>query len=250
MLRFTNVDDQPKKLPPVYGYRSHPLLSLRQALEPILSQIDRLDEYIKIAKRECHYPSEHGLSHEESASIYIYTMEWGEKSLYRILNQALRVEDRSTLVPWYGYLKLFDTALRRLPNLKKSLWRGVKGNISQNYQEDVQLTWWSISSCSTAVNVIREFLGPISTLFMIEARNGKDISAYSYLPNEREIVLNLGTQLRVVSDPLDHSSMNIVHMVELSDDDDDDDELSSSTNTLNNTWPMSQTASTYFCAHE
>lgn len=242
MLRFTNVDHQPTKVPPVYGYRTHPLLPLQQALAPLLSRIDQLGEFIKIAKSECRYPSEHNLTRDESASIYLYTMDWGEKSLYRVLNQALRVEDRSTLVPWYGYLKLFDTALRKLPNVHKSVWRGVNKNISQNYQDGVQLTWWHINSCSTAVKVIKAFLGPVSTLFMIEAKNGKDISAYSHFPNEKEVVLNLGTRLRVISDPLNHESMNVVHMVELTDD--DDEELSPSINVMNNTWPKSQTAST------
>ena len=116
MLRITNVDCQSTRLPPVYGYQSHPLLPLRQALDPILPQIEGLGDYIKIARKECHFPSEEGLTRDESASIYIYTMEWGEKSLYRLLNDILRIKDRSVLAPWYGYLKLFNTALKKLPN--------------------------------------------------------------------------------------------------------------------------------------
>ncbi|CAF4268826.1 unnamed protein product, partial [Rotaria sordida] len=77
MLRFTNVDHKPTRLPPVYGYRTHPLLPLRQALDPIVSKIDQLDEFIKIAKSECHFPSEHGLTREESASIYLYATDGG-----------------------------------------------------------------------------------------------------------------------------------------------------------------------------
>jgi hypothetical protein len=107
MLRFSNVDEKPVRLPPVYGYHSHPSLPLQQALDPITAKIQGLNQYIKIAKTECHFPSEHGLTRDESAAIYIYTMDWGDQSLYRELNKILRIEDRSVLVPWYGYLKLF-----------------------------------------------------------------------------------------------------------------------------------------------
>ncbi|CAF2360586.1 unnamed protein product [Rotaria sp. Silwood2] len=75
MLQFTNVDHKPPQLPPFYGYRTHPLLSLREALNPIVSQIHQLEEFIKIAQTECHFPSEHDLTREESTSIYLYIMD-------------------------------------------------------------------------------------------------------------------------------------------------------------------------------
>ena len=218
MSRFTNADERSIPLPPVYGHRTHPLLPLRQALDPLISQIDELDEFIKIAKDACHYPSDHGLTREESASIYLYTMAGGEQCFYRVLNAALRNKDRSTLVPWHGYIKLFETALKKLPNLRMSLWRGVNRKMSQNLQEDEKLTWWSFTSCSSAVNVVKPFLGPMSTLLMVEAKNGKDISAYSNFPDEKEVILGLGTRLRTVSKPLKYSSLDVIHLVELSDE--------------------------------
>ena len=111
MNRFSDIDLSFKRLAPVYGYRSAKLVSIEQALESIQSQIDQLHYYIKIAKKHCHYPSEHNLTQDESASIYIYTMEWDETSLYRLLNKALRDENRQTLKIWFSYMKLFDTAL-------------------------------------------------------------------------------------------------------------------------------------------
>src|SRR5689334_10192843 len=108
MNRFGDIDVSFKRLPPVYGYRSQKFVSLEQALEPIQPQIDELPYYIQIAKRYCHYPSEHGLSKDQSAAVYIYTMEWGESSLYHVLNEALRSENRQALKIWFSYLKLFD----------------------------------------------------------------------------------------------------------------------------------------------
>src|ERR1700722_2773969 len=101
MLRFSDIEPNTKRLPPVYGYLTHELVPLQQALEPILPRIKQLDRFIKIAKTECHFPSEHGLTREESAAVFLYTMEWGENSFYQVINHALRAEDRSTLKPWF-----------------------------------------------------------------------------------------------------------------------------------------------------
>ncbi|CAF4180006.1 unnamed protein product, partial [Adineta steineri] len=231
MLRFTNVDHKPTRLSPIYGYHTYPLLPLRQALEPILLSINQLDNFIRIAKTECYFPSEHGLTREESAAIYIYTMDWGEQSLYRVLNGLLRIKDRTVLVPWHGYLKLFDTALKKLPSHHINLWRGVNVDISKNFKKGEELTWWNITSSSSLVNVVKQFLGPSSTLFLIEAKNGKLISAYSNFPEENEVILGLGTRVRVVSDPLDSASLNVVHLMELLDE--NDDELSSPISNMN-----------------
>jgi hypothetical protein len=222
MLRFTNIDRKPTRLPPVYGYKTHPVLPLRQALGPILPQIQELDHFIKIAKNECHFPSEDDLTRDESAALYLYTMDWGEQSLYRELNKILRMEDRSVLIPWYGYLKLFDNAVQKLPNRQMNLWRGINVNVSKNFEEDDEMTWWTLNSCSSSLKVVEGFLGSMSTLFMIEAKNGKDISVYSNFPKEKEVILGLGTRVRVASNALGHSSFNVVHLLELTDDNEED----------------------------
>ena len=145
-------------------------------------------------------------------------MEWGEQSLYRILNAELQISDRSVLAPWHGYLRLFDTALQKLPSLQANTWRGINLDISNGYKEGLEMTWWNFSSCSTVVSAVKEFLGSTSTLLMIEAKNAKSISIYSSSPKEQEVILPLGTRVRVVSDTLSHSSMNLIHFQELPDE--------------------------------
>ncbi|CAF3529460.1 unnamed protein product [Rotaria socialis] len=212
MNRFTDIESKPIQLPPVYGYLSHPLLPLEKALEPIASQINQLSRYKKIAINECHFPSEHGLTRDESAAVYLYTMEWGEESFYQVINRYLRAEDRSSLKPWFGYLKLFDTAIQKLPTVRKNLWRGVSKDIAKNFKKGDEFSWWMISSCSTSLSIIKNFVGSNSTLFLIEAVNGKDISNYTNFPSESEVILCPGTRLRVVSDPLDQTPMCVVHL--------------------------------------
>ena len=222
MNRFGDIDCSFKRLPPVYGYHSQQVVSIEKSLEPIEEIIDELPRYVKIAKKHCHFPSEDGLTKDESSAIYIYTMEWGETTLYRVLNQALRSENRQSLKIWFPFLKLFDSALEKLPTVKEVIWRGVPLDIGRNYSENQLITWWSVNSCSSSVNVIKTFLGKTdkSTLFLIEAINGKRIRGYTEFENENEIILPLGTQFRVKCDPLEQSNgSHIVHLIEINDDD-------------------------------
>lgn len=221
MNRFGDIDISFKQLPPVYGYRSEKLVSLEKALEPIESEIDELSYYIKTAKRYCRFPSEFGLTRDESAAVYIYTMEWGDTTLYRLLNRALRSENRQELKKWFSYLKLFDTALDKLPTTKDVVWRGVSLDIGKNFTKNQVVTWWSVNSCSLSVNVIKDFIGKKtqSTLFLIQPINGKIISGYTAFENEDEVILRMGTQFRVKSDCLEQSGSHVVHMVEIDGDD-------------------------------
>ena len=224
MNRFGDIDCLFKKLSPVYGFRSAKVVSLEEALQPIEPQIEELAYYIRIAKRHCHFPNDRGLSKDQSASIYIYTMEWGETSLYRVLNEALRSENRQALKIWFPYLKLFDSALDLLPTVKESVWRGVPLDIGKNFTKNQMFTWWSISSCSSSVNVIEQFLQSKnnSTLFLIEVVNGKKVSGYTEYEGEDEVILRIGTEFRVKADPLKRADgSHTVHLIEIQDNDDD-----------------------------
>jgi len=112
-----DIHPKPKQiLESIRGYEQEPLVSLEEAcqsLEHILGT--ELKLYITVAKLNSK-ELKHGLTQDESASIYLYTMEWNqaENSLYALLNQALCAADRSQLQPWRKYLKLFFTAFFKL----------------------------------------------------------------------------------------------------------------------------------------
>src|SRR5579871_5154544 len=101
MSRFLDIEIGDKKLPPLGAYWQHSLLPLEQALEPVMSRFDQLDRSINEAKKHCCYPSKHQLTREESAALFLYTMEGGDNSFYHILNEALRSENRRALRPWF-----------------------------------------------------------------------------------------------------------------------------------------------------
>ncbi|CAF1234337.1 unnamed protein product [Rotaria sp. Silwood1] len=233
MNRFGDIEASFNELPPVYGYHAEKLVSLEKALEPIESQIDELPRFINIAKRDAHFPSEHGLTHDQSAAVYIYTMEWSDTTLYRVLNKALRSKNRLALKIWFPYLKLFDTALNKLPTVKDVVWRGVPLDIGKHFIKNQIFTWWSINSCSSSVKIIESFIGnnKNATFFLIEAVKGKNISGYTEYKNEDEIILRMGSQFRVKSDVLKQSNGSLlVHLIEL--DNNDDQSLASTMNKM------------------
>ncbi|CAF5020537.1 unnamed protein product, partial [Rotaria sp. Silwood1] len=147
-------------------------------------------------------------------------MELGAHSLYQLLNNDLRSEDPSSLTPWANYLKLFEIALTKLPKEKKRLWCGTKDNVNQNFIKGSEIIWRSVSSCSTTLNIIKEFLGndTNATLFMIEAVNGRNLSGYTKHPDENEVLLGPGTRLSVESDDLKlNDGLKVLHVVEITD---------------------------------
>jgi hypothetical protein len=91
---------------PIEGYQNERLMPLEEAIEPLFHIFHRISLRSKvfIAKERCQEPA-HGLSHDESASIILYTYKWdiSQSSLYFILNETLRLEDRQKLKPWKRY---------------------------------------------------------------------------------------------------------------------------------------------------
>lgn len=116
-LARDTISEEPRKiLTAIRGYEREPLVSLEEACQPLQKIVDDIDEYVFIAKSNCRKPADN-LTQDESASIHLYTMEWSisEDSLYAMLNRTLRKPERTLLKPWFKYLKLFITALLKLP---------------------------------------------------------------------------------------------------------------------------------------
>jgi hypothetical protein len=114
----SNIPDESEQiLEPISGYDREPLVSIENACEPLKDILnDELQLKIRDAKTKSTKPK-NGLTSDESASIHLYTMEWDERknSLYMVLNQTLRLADRTKLQPWFKYLKLFLTGFFKLP---------------------------------------------------------------------------------------------------------------------------------------
>ncbi|CAF4301307.1 unnamed protein product, partial [Rotaria sordida] len=102
--RLVIQDSQdPKAVGPIIGYAQEPLLPLADACTPLIPIIFNILVYVSIALENTPDDPSDGLTSDESASIYLYTMEWndGHRSLYSILNETLRTADREHLQPWF-----------------------------------------------------------------------------------------------------------------------------------------------------
>jgi len=197
MNKFILFKYNEKAFPPIDDYKIDGILSLDTALEPVLCSVDQLDYYIERAKKFRHYPSEHDLTEDESAAVYLYTNDWGDQSLHRVLNQALQSDDRRILTPWLGFLKLFNNALEKLPTVKDTIWRGLSNNIAKQLKENDEVVCWGVTSCSTSADIICNILDQNSVLCSIKPLNGKYIHGYTPFSNDHEVLLFPGTRFRV-----------------------------------------------------
>ena len=219
--RVSDVTKEPDvMLLPIEGYEKKPLVSLEEAVAPLVELVSDIKRKAWIAKTRATNPKD-GLTSDESAAIILYSMEWPEEeqSLYQVLNSTLRAEKRSLLKPWFLYLKLILTGLNKLPSLEgRTFYRGVKKDLSSNYPPGKTFVWWGFSSCTATIDVLDNegFLGKtgIRTLFTIECKNAKNIRDHSMFADENEVLLMPATQLEVVSRYHPSSDVHIVQLKE------------------------------------
>ncbi|CAF3802131.1 unnamed protein product [Rotaria sp. Silwood1] len=217
-LRVSDFSPLPKrKLSPIEGYENMPLVTIEEAVKPLVKIVPKVERNVHIVKENCTNPAD-GLTTDESASIMLYTYESipHEHSLYVILNEALRSEERIKLIPWFLYLRLVLTALARLPSKRLFVNRGVKEDLHAEYSEGSTFIWWGFSSCTLSIKVLESamFLGKTGTrtLFQIDCHTGKNIKNHSFLSKEDEILLLPARQF-VVKSCLD--SGNGLHIISL-----------------------------------
>jgi len=221
--RFTDLCDEPMRfLSPIKGYENKPLVSLEEAVEPISYLFDSIEQYVWVSKKNCNNPKD-GLTQDESASIFLYTMEfYGGPSLYRLLNSVLRSEERENITLWFLFLKLFLTALHKLPSHQCKVWRGIRdADLSSQYTIEKEVVWWGVSSCTSKINVLEneQFLGKhgMRTIVSIECRNGKKIASHSYYQNkEHEVILMPGSYFHVKGHLNPSSGFYMIDMEETS----------------------------------
>ena len=100
--RIADLDEDPSAiLIPIQGYEKKPLVSLEEAVQPLVEFVPEVQAMTHLAKMKCKKPPSDNLSIDESAAVMLYSMEWQpqEECLYYVLNATLRSENRKQLVP-------------------------------------------------------------------------------------------------------------------------------------------------------
>jgi hypothetical protein len=128
--RCIDNDEPVSKEDGIDAYWNSPLLSLERSVGPLLDHGDNLTVALITAK-ERYKKSSHTLKEDESAAIYLYTMEIQPESVYTIINKHLRNNDSTSALPWFSYIKLLCTAIKKLPSYSGSVWRGVRGDVAK-----------------------------------------------------------------------------------------------------------------------
>jgi len=143
---------------PVDMWLNGPVPSFDNAIENLKPEFKKKEEEIESLAIRCKKfaiildkNKKNSLSNDSIQAIHLYTMELTpkEKSLYYLLNKALRDQDRDTLTPYAPYIHLLLHSLCLLPeNTGTLLWRGVKGDLHKNYTKGKRIIWWGFSSCT------------------------------------------------------------------------------------------------------
>ena len=203
----------------IVGYAKEPLLPLAKACMPLVNIVFNILAYVQFAISHTPEKPSDGLTVDESAAIFLYTMEWQEshRSLYSMLNETLKAGTPEDLHPYFKYMKLFLTAVTKLPCAPaQTVWRGVTIDLSAKYSAEAVETWWSFSSCTTTMNVLdtSAYLGNRGprTLFSIEAINGRVIRNHSHYKRENEVLLLPGTRMIVQSKLNPAPDLHIIHL--------------------------------------
>jgi len=178
-------------------YNKIRIVTLEQAVIPLIPFLPTIQTYVSVAKKKCDHPDD-GLTSDESASIMLYSMGWQplNECLYVVLNATLRSLNRQKLQPWYLYLKLLFTAVLRLPSISLTVYRSSQLDLTKQYIKDEIFLWWDLSLCTIDKK-------EIETIFIIECNTIKDIHNHTYFPSDNSVLILPGTQFRVI-DCLNH----------------------------------------------
>ena len=133
----------------------------------------------------------------EIASITLFTAEFDapNDSLYKVLNDVLRVEIRLQIRPFCRLIWLMLNGMKKCPSYEclgsKLVYRGISGGVDMDgYVAGHIVVWKQFSSCSSNLKTQETFLnkaGP-RVMFVIELTTGrgKIIQQFSYHSGEEE----------------------------------------------------------------
>ena len=127
---------------------------------------------------------DYGLTEAEAASVFMYT---AETPFYRVLNTCCRNANRRRVADFFPFLALFTQALKKIPCRRGTFWRAIKGDFAHQYKNQSKAVWWSFTSCTANISVIKKFnkqtdpkIKSRSVMFSIQDAYGADLSEFSW----------------------------------------------------------------------
>jgi len=140
------------------------------------------------------------LSTEQSALIYVYTVE---SPFYPSLNNTMRSGTVEERLVFQDYIYYLTNSLLLLDPFVGPVYRGIDCQISE-YTCGKTIVWPSFSSSTKDPKVAIEFLkGKQGTLFLINSKTARSIDKYSAIKTEQEVLFLPNSLFKIYSQVTD-----------------------------------------------
>lgn len=200
--RFSDIELENKPFQPYKLMKiTESLPDINEALGFLKNRIPNWSKYVTAAETgfKSKSKSKSELTIDEYTSIFLLSVEIGEKSIYKLLKQTLRY-DGDLCKNWVSYLRLFYSALEKLPGYSGECWQGTASSVSNKVKQDDKIIWYGVNSCSKSLDYIRKnCVDKTGTLLKISSNRFKDVSLCSNDCDTGEVLLPPGTILQVKS---------------------------------------------------
>jgi len=180
-------------------YDSIPLVTIEQAIQPLISFLPQIENYLQLIKDQCRQHTSDLLTFDQRASIMLYAIIWQpyDQCLYFQLNSILRNFNFDQLQSWRLYFKLLFSSLVQLPSNYSIVYRGSHVDLSKSYQLQKMIHWNDLSLCTNSIEFIHEDVR-LKTIFLIECQTVKYLQSYCYGEQKNLFVFLPGTKFQVV----------------------------------------------------
>lgn len=126
----------------------------------------------------------------------------GADNLFVQLNEALRRRNGPVMLQLKPFLSFLMRGLAALPAVAATVFRGIPAaalaTIQRLYLEGAPVHWSAFSSTTLSLGKAKEFAqGPGGIILRIRIQTGRNIVAYSAIPEEDEILLSPNCKLVV-----------------------------------------------------
>lgn len=151
-------------------------------------------------KRGAHLQPNAEIAYDEACALILYTALCNDDdslSYYKRVNTLLR-ERSPKIAPYIPMLRLLTLALKKLvPAGNQTTFRGIRGDMQDDYEMGSVFTWHAFTSTTTSLNVIEGFMGKEGdrTIFVIGSSGGYDIKRFSLEATQDEILLTCVVRL-------------------------------------------------------
>jgi hypothetical protein len=134
-------------------------------------------------------------------TLFLYTIH---SKIYPKFNDALRERPPGAhFDAWSPFLWHMMAALRSLPDISRTVYRGIRNppNLA-NYTASSKIHWSGFSSTTINPSVARDgFAGPGGVVFVLHVHNAKDIQPFSWFGiGESELLLNPNMEFLVTKE--------------------------------------------------